>query len=77
VRLVVIAASIMHQTSFTRFITAPGRTESADLKSYLTSLVEHVTPTIDPGHKRASEFYQGSDLGWYAIRQNSTFVEVS
>jgi tetratricopeptide (TPR) repeat protein/cold shock CspA family protein len=66
----VVAKATLHETSFTRFITTSGRRESDDLKSYLTSLAEHVTPDIDPGPDDPKKFYRGFDLGWFSIKHN-------
>jgi tetratricopeptide (TPR) repeat protein len=63
----VLAVSVLHKSTFTRFITTAGGSESENLKSYLTSLADHVTPEIDPGPEDARKFYRGFDLGWFSI----------
>jgi tetratricopeptide (TPR) repeat protein len=63
----VLAAAVLHTTSFTRFITSAGGKESENLKSYLTSLADHVVPSIAVGPEDARKFYRGFDLGWYCM----------
>jgi tetratricopeptide (TPR) repeat protein len=63
----VLAVSTLHKSTFTRFITTKEGSESEDLKSYLTSLADHVTPEMDPGPNDATRFFKGFDLGWFPI----------
>lgn len=52
-------------TSFSKFITTTGACESAALKTYLSSLIEHVSDTLEPPPREPKQFYSGFDLGWY------------
>ncbi len=61
------AVDVSNNTTFTRFITTPGSHESAGLKHYLASFIEHVGPEIDPTAADPKQFYSGFDLGWYPI----------
>jgi tetratricopeptide (TPR) repeat protein len=63
----VLAVSTLHKSTFTRFITTPGGSESDALQGYLTSLAHHLTPQIDPGPEDAKKLYKGFDLGWFPI----------
>jgi tetratricopeptide (TPR) repeat protein len=66
-QLSLLAARTLHTTSFTRFITAPGQHESEDLKTYLASMIEHVSSDLRGARDDPSKFYKGFDLGWYPI----------
>jgi hypothetical protein len=66
----VIARTTLHETSFTRFITTSGSKESASLKAYIGTLVDHVTPELQAAPESAAKFYRGFDLGWYSIKEN-------
>jgi hypothetical protein len=65
----VLARTALHTTSFTRFITMPGRKESASLKAYLGSLADHVSREIQADPDAPGKFYKGFGLGWYSIQQ--------
>lgn len=57
-------------TSFTRFISKPGVTESPALVRYLESDCEHVSSKSDVVAGTPAKFYKGFDLGWYPIANN-------
>lgn len=58
-------AADTNTTTFTRFVTAQGSSESTELTHYLRSQIEHIGPNIDPPIGDAKKFYRGFDLGWY------------
>ena len=60
-----LVASEPVTTSFTKFITARGARESAALRTYLSSLIEHVSDDLQPTPQEPKRFYSGFDLGWY------------
>ena len=45
--------------------TTRGARESAALRTYLSSLIEHVSGDLDPTPEEPKRFYSGFDLGWY------------
>jgi hypothetical protein len=63
-----LASRALHASSFTRFITVSGRQESDDLKSYLNSLIDHVSDQLTAARDAPSKFYRGFDLGWFSIQ---------
>jgi hypothetical protein len=63
-----LAASALHRTTFTRFITTPGGAESDELKHYLAALAYHVTPELEPSAGDPRQFYKGFNLEWYPIK---------
>ncbi|MGJ4885712.1 SIR2 family protein [Bradyrhizobium sp. HKCCYLRH3097] len=65
----VLARSMLGDTSFTRFITVPGRDVSSALKAYLGSLADHVAREMPTEPDTPAKFYKGFGLGWYAIQQ--------
>ncbi|EQD75960.1 cold-shock DNA-binding domain-containing protein, partial [mine drainage metagenome] len=53
-------------SSLTKFI-ASNRQESTELRNYLTSGAEHVSSDTTSPTSSASKFFNGFDLGWYAL----------
>lgn len=54
-------------TSFTRFISKAGASESSMLLRYLASECEHVSKHSEGALATPAKFYRGFDLGWYPI----------
>lgn len=67
-QLGLLAAHTLHASSFSRFITVSGQRESEDLKSYLTSMIDHVSPDLRAVQDSPRKFYKGFDLGWFPIQ---------
>jgi tetratricopeptide (TPR) repeat protein len=67
-QLGLLASHSLHASAFTRFITVSGRRESDDLRSYLTSVIDHVSTELRAMPANAAKFYRGFDLGWYPIQ---------
>jgi tetratricopeptide (TPR) repeat protein len=67
-KLSLLASHALHASSFARFITVAGRHESEDLKSYLTSVIDHVSSDLRAAHQQTDKFYRGFDLGWFPIQ---------
>ena len=62
-----LAVETLAKSSFSRFISTAGSTQSRNLQSYLESHIEHVGREIDPPSDDPKRFYSGFDLGWYPI----------
>lgn len=69
-QLSLLASHALHVSSFSRFITAAGRRESEDLKTYLTSMIDHVSADLRAPADKPARFYRGFNLGWYPIQAN-------
>jgi SIR2-like domain len=67
-KLGLLANRVLHASSFSRFITVTGREESDDLKSYLSSMIDHVSDELRAVPDSPSKFYRGFDLGWLPIQ---------
>jgi tetratricopeptide (TPR) repeat protein len=63
-----LASHTLHTSSFTRFITVPGRLETDDLRSYFASLIHQVSSAVVAPADDPRKFYRGFDLGWFPIQ---------
>ena len=69
-RRVVLAAPAFTTSSFARFITRSGVSESPRLRAYTEAHCEHVSQeTLVPGGD-PKRFYNGFDLGWYPFEHD-------
>ena len=69
-RMLGALAASPSKTTFTRFITKAGLSESQELKLYFTSYIEHIGADLDANSDDPSKFYKGFDLGWWPIIAN-------
>lgn len=65
-----VAATTIATTSFARFISVPGRSESPSLSRYLATMCEHVHANSTSPPDTPKRFYSGFDLAWYPIEAN-------
>lgn len=67
--LTTLKIALSGATSFGKFITVSGQSESEDLVQYIRFGIDHVTPEFEPANSEdLKKFYRGFDLGWLPFK---------
>ena len=69
-RKLALAQAPYRITSFSRFMTVSGRSESARLRTYLSSDCEHVSADLEVPKADPRRFYSSFDTGWHGIQED-------
>lgn len=68
-RKLALHPTISSPTTFTRFISKAGVSESPSLIRFLESQCEHVSELTNAQGGTAKQFFRGFDLGWYPVSE--------